>query len=262
MSSPIVIIPACIQSPGAHPYYAAQVKYVDAVMQGTGCLPLVLPALGKHIDLDTLLSMADGIMLTGSPSNVHPSHFGEEVHNPELPLDLARDATNLPLIRAAIKRGLPLLAICRGMQEINVALGGSLHQAVHELPGFKDHRENAKLSLDEQYGPVHTVKPVAGGVLARILGSDAPLMVNSLHGQGVNQLAPSLQVEALAEDGLVEAYSIKNNPGFALAVQWHPEWRLADNPASIKIYQAFGAACRNYQSNKTGGVHVALSKMD
>ena len=124
MCSALVIIPACTHTKSPHPYYAVQVKYVSAVAQGAACQPLILPSLGACTDWDAVLSVADGIMLTGSPSNVHPSHFGQEVDNPELPLDLARDATNLPLIRAAIKRGLPLLAICRGMQEVNVALGG------------------------------------------------------------------------------------------------------------------------------------------
>ncbi len=258
MCSALVIIPACTHTKSPHPYYAVQVKYVNAVAQGAACQPLILPALGVCTDWDAVLSVADGIMLTGSPSNVHPSHFGQEVDNPELPLDLARDATNLPLIRAAIKRGLTLLAICRGMQEVNVALGGSLHQAVHNVPGFNDHRENAKLSLDDQYGPAHTIQPVTGGVLAKILETDTALMVNSLHGQGINQLAPTLQAEAYSEEGLIEAYSIKNYRSFALAVQWHPEWRFAENSVSIKIYEAFGTACRNYQLSKTGGVHVAI----
>jgi putative glutamine amidotransferase len=243
---------------GAHPYYVAQMKYVDAVLNGAGCLPLILPALGARIDWDALLSAVDGVMLTGSPSNVHPSHFGQTVRDPGLPLDPARDATNLPLILAALERGLPLFAICRGMQETNVALGGTLHQALQEQTGFNDHREDKKLSLEQQYGPAHAVTLMAGGLMAQVLDGATRISVNSLHGQGIDRLAPGLRIEAVAEDGLVEAYSVASAPGFALAVQWHPEWRLAENPVSIKLYAAFGAACRQYQSRKKGGAHVDL----
>lgn len=243
---------------GAHPYYVAQMKYVDAVLDGAACLPLILPALGERIDWDALLSAVDGVMLTGSPSNVHPSHFGQPVHNPALPLDPARDATNLPLIRAALKRGLPLFAICRGMQETNVALGGTLHQAVQEQTGFNDHREDKKLSVEQQYGPAHAVTLMPSGLMAQVLDGATRISVNSLHGQGIDRLAPGLRVEAVAEDGLVEAYSVESAAGFALAVQWHPEWRLAENPVSMKLYAAFGAACRQYQSRKKGGAHGYL----
>ena len=258
MRSPLVIVPACTAQHGAHPDYAVQMKYVDAVLHGAACLPLILPALGERIDWDALLSAVDGVMLTGSPSNVHPSNFGQTVHNPALPLDPARDATNLPLIREALKRGLPLFAICRGMQETNVALGGTLHQAVQEKDGFNDHRENRNLSPEDQYGPAHSVTVMPGGLMAQILDGASRITVNSLHGQGMDRLAPGLRIEAIAEDGLVEAYSVENTPGFALAVQWHPEWRLTENPVSMKLYAAFGAACRQYQSRKKGGAHVDL----
>ncbi|WP_025917291.1 gamma-glutamyl-gamma-aminobutyrate hydrolase family protein [Herminiimonas sp. CN] len=258
MRSPLVIVPACTAQHGAHPDYAVQMKYVDAILQGAACLPLILPALGERIDWDALLSAVDGVMLTGSPSNVHPSHFGQTVRNPALPLDPARDETNLPLVRAALERGLPLFAICRGMQEVNVALGGSLHQAVQENPGFNDHREGRGLSLEEQYGPAHAVTLIEGGLMAQVLGGVTRISVNSLHGQGIDRLAPGLRVEAVAEDGLVEAYSVESAPGFALAVQWHPEWRLTDNPVSMKLYAAFGAACRQYQLQKKGGAHADL----
>ena len=256
MRSPIVIVPACTMQQGAHPYYVAQMKYVDAVLNGAACLPLILPAQGERIDWDALLTAVDGVMLTGSPSNVHPDHYGQALHNPALPLDPVRDATTLPLIRAALERGLPLFAICRGMQEVNVALGGTLHQAVQENAGFNDHRENKTLSLEEQYGPAHAVTLMPGGLMARVLDGATRISVNSLHGQGIDRLAPGLRVEAVADDGLVEAYSVANAPGFALAVQWHPEWRLADNPVSMKLYAAFGTACRQYQSQRKERVHA------
>ncbi len=255
MPRPIVIVPACTRMIGAHPNHAVQRKYVDAVLHGANCMPLVLPAFGEHTDLETVLALADGIFLTGSPSNVHPDHFGQAVHNPELPLDPLRDGTTLPLIRAAILRGIPLFAVCRGFQEVNVALGGSLHQAVQEVPGKMDHREDKEQSLDLQYAATHPVQLVEGGVLAEILmpdGAGGSIMVNSLHGQGVDRLADGVLVEAVAPDGLVEAYTILGMADFALAVQWHPEWKLAENPVSIKLFTAFGAACRRYHLAKLG----------
>jgi putative glutamine amidotransferase len=250
MHSPVVIVPACTAQIGAHLYHVAQMKYVDAVLRGAGCLPLVLPAFGAATDFDAVLAAADGVMLTGSVSNVHASHYAQEVQNPDLPQDRARDATTLPLIRAALERGIPLLAVCRGFQEVNVALGGSLHQAVHNLEGMLDHREDKDLTLEQQYAPRHRVVLVPGGRMARILGGATDMMVNSLHGQGVAQLAPGLVVEARADDGLVEAYSVGEGDAFVLAVQWHPEWRVTENPDSMKLFDAFGQACRNYQAKR------------
>ena len=246
---PIVIVPACTRDFGEHPYHAAQHKYVDAVVIGADCAPMILPSLGPDLDLETMLALCDGIMLTGSASNVHPSYYSEDVLDPSLPQDPARDQTTLPLIRAAVKRGIPIIAICRGFQEMNVALGGSLYQAVQNVPGHFDHRENPELGMDEQYGDAHKVKLIEGGMLHGILGTDQ-IPVNSLHGQGVNELARDLTIEAVAEDGLVEAFSVKDAPGFTLAVQWHPEWRIAQNPHSMTMFGAFGDACRARQAGK------------
>ena len=246
---PIVIVPACTRDFGEHPYHAAQHKYVDAVDLGAGCAPMILPSLGPRLDLETMLELCDGIMLTGSASNVHPSFYSEEVLDPSLPQDLARDETTLPLIREAVRRGIPIIAICRGFQEMNVALGGTLHQAVQTVVGKMDHRENPELGMDEQYGDAHKVQLVPGGMLERILGVQE-IPVNSLHGQGVNELADGLTVEATAEDGLVEAFSVSTSPGFTLAVQWHPEWRITHNPYSMKMFEAFGDACRDYQARR------------
>jgi putative glutamine amidotransferase len=245
MRRPIVLIPACSCDIGSHQYHAAQTKYIDAVVKGAGCAPLIVPALGDALELETMLGACDGIMLTGAASNVHPSHYAEEVLDPSLPQDPARDATTLPLIRAAIRRGIPILAICRGFQEMNVALGGSLHQAVQDVDGHMDHRENPDLPLDEQYGPAHTVSLTPLGIMASILGP-GDIAVNSLHGQGVNQLAKGLAIEARAADGLVEAFSVAGAPGFTLALQWHPEWRITENPVSMKLFGAFGQACRDH----------------
>jgi putative glutamine amidotransferase len=246
---PIVIVPACTRDFGEHPYHAAQYKYVDAVVLGADCAPMILPSLGDALDLETVLDLSDGIMLTGSASNVHPSYYSQEVLDPSLPQDRARDETTLPLIRAAVRRGIPIIAICRGFQEMNVALGGSLLQAVQQVEGKMDHREKPELSLDDQYGDAHKVALVPGGLLHRILGV-AEIGVNSLHGQGVDELAPGLSIEARAEDGLVEAFSVTDAPGFTLAVQWHPEWRITHNPYSMTMFGAFGQACRDYQSQR------------
>jgi putative glutamine amidotransferase len=248
MRSPIVLVPACVTQIGAHLNHTAQLKYVAAVADGARCTPLIVPALGAATDFEALLAMADGVMLTGSHSNVHASLYGEEIRDPSLPQDAARDATTLPLIRAAIKRGIPLLAICRGFQEVNVALGGSLHQAVHALDGMADHRENKHHTLDQQYAPSHRVLLDPGGRMMQILDGAAEIMVNSLHGQGIKQLASGLAVEARADDGLVEAYRVADAKGFSLAVQWHPEWRFSENPDSVKLFRAFGDACRAYKA--------------
>ncbi len=253
MSRPNVIISACTEQVGAYAYHMAQMKYVDAIVRGAACMPLLLPALGHEMDLEGVLAVADGVMLTGSASNVHPSHYAQPVRDPNLPQDRARDATTLPLIRAVLKRGIPLLAICRGFQEVNVALGGSLHQALHEVAGMMDHRDPPHQSQEEQYAPAHRIALVAGGRLAHMLDGVSELYVNSLHGQGLDDLAPGLEVEARAADGLVEAYCITSAPGFTLAIQWHPEWRLAENPASMKLFRAFGDACRDYQSKRCAG---------
>jgi putative glutamine amidotransferase len=246
---PIVIVPACTRDFSEHPYHAAQHKYVDAIVLGADCAPMILPSLGASLDLETMLDLCDGIMLTGSASNVHPSYYSEDVLDPSLPQDPARDQTTLPLIRAAVERGIPIIAICRGFQEMNVALGGSLHQAVQAVPGKFDHRENPELGMDEQYGDAHKVQLVEGGMLHGILGA-SEIPVNSLHGQGVNEMASGLVVEATAEDGLVEAFTVGHAPGFTLAVQWHPEWRIIHNPNSMKMFGAFGNACRAYQAAK------------
>lgn len=239
--APRVLIPSCNRMLGQHPFHMVGQKYVQAVRLA-GCVPVVVPA--AHPDeLETWLDLADGILLTGSQSNVHPSHFDAEVRDPTLPLDPVRDRWTLPLIRLAVARGLPLLAICRGFQEANVALGGSLHQAVHEQAGLKDHRAPSdKKPVEVQYGLAHPVNVQPDGLLAQLL--QAPqVQVNSLHGQGIDRLAPGLRIEATAPDGLVEAFTVDTSPGFALCVQWHPEWQAASNPVSMAILGAFGQAC-------------------
>ena len=241
---PLVLVPACNRMIGLHPYHIAGKKYVDAVRLA-GCRPLVIPQADRE-ELDELLDLVHGVFLTGSPSNVHPTHFGEDVHNPALPLDPDRDDWTLPLIRRALERGVPLFAICRGFQEANVALGGTLHQAVQEVPGHDDHRAPSDEDAELQYGVAHPVEVVAGGLLERIVGR-GHIEVNSVHSQGVKRLADGLRVEARAPDGLIEAFTLPAAAGFNLGVQWHPEWKAASNPVSMKLLRAFGESCATYR---------------
>ncbi len=244
---PFVLVPACNQMVGDHPFHIAGKKYLDAVRLA-GCQGFIVPSLDAA-ELDDVLDAAHGVFLTGSPSNVHPSHFGEPLHNAELPLDVMRDDWTLPLIPKILARGIPLFAICRGFQETNVALGGSLYQAVQEVPGRHDHRGAKGAPAEVQYGLAHPIEIVAGGALAGIVGTE-PIQVNSVHGQGVNRLAQGLRVEARAPDGLVEAFTVEGAKGFNLCVQWHPEWQAATNPVSMKLLKAFGAACEAYRSRQ------------
>ncbi|ELS28204.1 Gamma-glutamyl-GABA hydrolase [Metapseudomonas furukawaii] len=210
---------------------------------GAGGIPLVIPALGDLLDQETLLASLDGLLFTGSPSNVEPHHYQGPASAAGTRHDPARDRTTLPLVRAAIAAGIPVLGICRGFQEMNVAFGGTLHQRVHETAGYMDHREPADEPLEVQYAPRHPVRVQAGGILDGI-GLPSEIQVNSIHGQGVERLAPGLHVEALAPDGLVEAFSVEGARSFALGVQWHPEWQVLTNPNYLAIFQAFGEACR------------------
>lgn len=250
---PVVLIPACSKDIGHHAFHVVGRKYVDAVALAARCMPLLVPPLGAGLDFDELLGEADGLLLTGSASNVHPAHFDQPVADPGLPLDRARDATTLPLLRRAIALGVPLLAICRGFQEVNVALGGSLHQAVHAVPGMRDHREDKRATVDVQYGPAHRLQIAGGGLLAHSLGGATDILVNSVHGQGIDRLADGLVIEATAQDGLIEAFSVAGSQAFALGVQWHPEWKVQDNPVSLKVFEAFGRACRERSLRRRPG---------
>ena len=249
--APVIGIPACIREIGGMPFHSVQDKYLRAAAQAAGGLPLIVPAFGDEIDLARVIGLLDGLMLSGSPSNVHPTHYGREPHPEAEPHDEARDSTTLPLIRLAIEAGLPLFAICRGFQELNVALGGTLHARVHELEGRRDHRRPKHEDLDVQYGPVHPVHLTPGGELERLLGTPE-IMVNSLHGQGLDRLAAGLRVEAVADDGTIEALSVTNAPAFALGVQWHPEYKALENPVSTRLFAAFGAAARTRAAARAG----------
>lgn len=218
-------------------------KYLDALIKGSDAVPLITPVMPEDVDIGALLLQFDGIFLTGSYSNVEPHHYNGSPSEAGTLHDPHRDAVTLPLAKKALETGVPLLAVCRGFQELNVALGGTLHQKVHEVAGYHNHLENKDDPLDTQYGPSHPVNLADGGLLRELAGSDT-VMVNSLHAQGVAKLAPGVSVEAVADDGLIEAFQVDTGPGFALAVQWHPEWRVMENDFSRAIFKAFGDACR------------------
>jgi putative glutamine amidotransferase len=251
---PLVGVTACFKENGRGGWHhTVGDKYVRAAVQAVGALPVLIPAIGPELGedveamtetLDRFLDSLDGVLLTGSPSNVEPHHYGGEQSREGTAHDPARDATTLPLIRHCLDRGVPLFAICRGLQEVNVALGGTLHQLVHEVEGRRDHRSPKSPDTDVNYAPAHDIEIVDGGVLHRLLG-ERRVQVNSLHAQGVDRLAPRARLEAVAEDGQVEAFSVPDAPAFALALQWHPEHRALENPVSMKLFDAFAAACRS-----------------
>ena len=243
MQQAIIGIPCDVKMIGKLPFHAVGDKYIAAAAGGAGGLPLLIPSLGDDKLLRATVALLDGVLLPGSPSNVEPHHYGGPASRQGTLHDPQRDATTLPLIRLLLEEGVPLLGICRGFQEINVALGGELHQHVQEQPGLNDHREAESEEVAEMYAPSHAVSFVAGGLLAGWTGQ-REARVNSLHQQGIKRLAPGLDAEAHAEDGLVEAYRIREARAFGFAVQWHPEWRYWENPLSQAIFSAFGDACR------------------
>ena len=240
--APIVAVPMCVKHLDAQNFHTVGEKYLTAIIAGAGCYPLSFPALGEALPVEALLGHVDGILFTGSPSNVAVHHYAGEPDRPDSPQDPGRDAVTLPLIRAAIARDIPILCICRGFQELNVALGGSLHTRIHELPGRLDHRAPTGVPFDDLYRPAHKVAFSPGGVFARILGR-TETSTNSLHWQGIDRLAEGLIVEGEAPDGTIEAVRVKN-ARFALGAQWHPEYRCAENPDSMRLFGAFGDAVR------------------
>jgi putative glutamine amidotransferase len=251
---PIIGISCCIKSfgPATLPNHAASDFAVRAVAHYAGAVPILLPALGQDADIAALLDIVDGILLTGSRSNVNPSLYGGAPHEAGTPEDDARDATTLPLIHAAVARGLPLLAICRGLQELNVAMGGTLHQKLQDLPGRIDHSAPKGDDLDLKMAKAHEVTLTDGGLLHRLAGA-RHAMVNSLHNQGIDRLGAGLVTEAVAPDGTIEAVRAVGGPGFALGVQWHPEFDCAHDMLSQGIFGRFGDALRGQR----GGMVLA-----
>lgn len=244
---PVIGIVADVQAGGKHVTHSAQQKYLAAVATGSDAIPLIIPVLPTSPeDLSQILALLDGICLTGALSNVAPAQYNTTQRDPNSPADPARDHIALALIRQAVALGLPTLGICRGFQEINVALGGTLHQSIHTTPGLNDHREDRSLDLAGQYAPAHTIEIAPGGLLHMASGI-TEARVNSVHTQGIDRLAPTLAVEATAPDGLIEAFRLDRADSFLLGVQWHPEWRWDDDPLSTIIFRSFGTAARAFQ---------------
>jgi len=256
MTKPIVAVPADIRTLDGAVWHAAQHQYVRAALNAAEVMSLIVPAFEKGYDIDAILDRVDGVLVSGSASNVHPSLYGVEARDSDGPFDPARDATSLPLIRRAIDRGIPLLAICRGIQELNVALGGSLASEIQEQPGIWDHRRPEGVDRDGMYAIRQSVFVKEGSCIAGIIGS-GEVQVNSLHRQAIAKTAPRLQVEALAEDGTVEAVSVIDAKAFAVGVQWHPEYWAETDKASNQIFAAFGDAVRDYVAKKAGAKAIA-----
>lgn len=246
---PIIGVPADRRIIEPHPFHVVGEKYLQSITDGADSLPLIIPVLAEQIDVQDVLGRVDGLLFTGSPSNVEPHHYDGKLSEPGTLHDPHRDAITLPLARLALDAGVPILALCRGFQEMNVVLGGTLHQKVHEVPGYHMHKENPDDPIAVQYGPSHPVNLVEGGLLHGLAGT-TNVVVNSLHSQGVARLADGVTVEAVANDGLIEAFTVDGAPGFALAIQWHPEWQLMNDQFSLAIFKTFGDAAREYATTR------------
>ena len=243
---PLVGVISDAQMISPHLFHAAGDKYLRALSQAADVIPVIIPSLLSDQSIEQWISRLDGVFLTGAYSMVDPKHYQEARINKDYIYDPLRDDTSFQAIREIIKQDVPLLASCRGLQDINVALGGSLHQAVQEVAGLHDHREDKTATLAEQYSDAHPVNLVPGGRLRDIFGAEQ-VPVNSLHSQGINRLGDGLVAEATALDGLIEAIRVESM-SFGIAVQWHPEWQVLTNPIQKQLFEAFGDACRARQS--------------
>ncbi|MEL6505559.1 MAG: gamma-glutamyl-gamma-aminobutyrate hydrolase family protein [Pseudomonadota bacterium] len=255
MATPLIAVTSDYKSVDPYMWHAVPAPYVDAAADVAGVIPLALPSLGDRLDLDGLLDRVEGVLVTGSRSNVHPSHYDVAPTKDHEPFDPDRDATTLPLIRRAIERGVPLLAICRGIQELNVALGGSITAAFQKNRQIEGHGYPWEGTLDERFAMAHGLKIKPGSCLEGILGdavAEASVPVNSLHTQALDRLGARIEVEAVAMDGTVEAVTVKDAPGFVIGVQWHPEYWASTDTASNRILAAFGDAARAHLAAKTG----------
>lgn len=251
---PLIGISCCIKPFGTYAMrsHGASDTYVRAVDQVVDGVPVLIPANGDAADIGTLLSRMDGIILTGSRSNVQPGLYGGPPHQEGTPEDEARDAVTLRLIRAAVAGGVPVLAICRGLQELNVALGGTLHQRLQDLPGRLDHSTPMHPDARIRQGKAHALRVLPGTWLHRVARTNE-IAVNSLHNQGIDRLAPGLVSEGVAPDGTIEAIRLATAPGFCVGVQWHPEYDFGSDAVSRGIFAEFGAAVRG----RMGGALLA-----
>ncbi|MDQ0511341.1 gamma-glutamyl-gamma-aminobutyrate hydrolase family protein [Ancylobacter amanitiformis] len=264
---PVIGVISDVKARDGHVVHGVTEKYIYAVARGAQAMPVLIPGTISSVDaamapvrmvVEEVLAAVDAIFLPGSPSNVGPQHYGDAPHEPPLPADPYRDDISLPLIRAALERGVPLFGVCRGFQEMNVALGGTLFQKLYEQPGRFDHREDSSLDINGQYAPVHEVALEPGGLLESLAGAPT-WRVNSLHGQGIARLAPGVTVEARAPDGTIEAFRVPDAPGFNMAIQWHPEWRFWEDRLSSGIFTAFGAAARLHAETRRAALRFAAA---
>lgn len=243
---PRVGVVSCTKTIGQHDYHAVQDKYLAALVRAANVIPIILPAdFSGAFEAKNLLDGLDGLFLTGSPSNVANWRYDAPLDSSDMLMDERRDARSFSVIAHALATQLPIFGVCRGLQELNVAMGGTLYQAVHQINGKMDHRDDPAAPKEKQYAFAHTVSVIEGGLLAKIYDQTKTLTVNSLHGQGIQRLGKGLRVEATAPDGLIEAISVSASP-FALAVQWHPEWQVTHYPEYQALFHAFGAACREH----------------
>jgi putative glutamine amidotransferase len=246
---PLVGLPADTYEKDGFLFHSLGDKYVRALTDVADVDAVMIPSHLDAKNMDGLLDHFDGILMTGAVSNVHPPLYDEEPTTDHEPYDHNRDATTLQLIRAVIARGMPLFCICRGFQELNVALGGSLETELQRGEGRLDHRAPKSHDTDERYGPRHEINISPHGMLHRILGK-SETMVNTIHRQGIKRLAQGLSVEAKAPDGIIEAVSVKGATAFAFGTQWHPEYKAAQNPDSVKLFNAYGDAVRAFARQK------------
>ncbi|MFC4349623.1 gamma-glutamyl-gamma-aminobutyrate hydrolase family protein [Kordiimonas lipolytica] len=247
---PVVAIVCDTSQQGPHVYHQVGDKYIQALVRCADVTPVLIPALEDPIAAADIFAIADGILFTGGYSNIQRHHYGESAAPDGEHEDPRRDKNTLALVGEVLKAGVPMLGICRGLQELNVALGGTLYPRVHEIEGRMDHREDKNAPVEVQYGHAHSVSTTEGGLLARVTG-ESQFMVNTVHGQAIRDLAPGLSVEALADDETIEAVSVDGAKAFALAVQWHPEWKAWEDAPSTKIFNAFGNAVREHKTNRT-----------
>ena len=260
MSLPLVAVTCDLKEMAPYIWHATPTPYIDAAVDVAKVMPVIVPNIGERLDIDSLLDGVDGLLVTGSRSNVHPSHYGVEATADHEPFDEHRDSTTLPLIRKAIDRGIPLLAICRGIQELNVALGGSITAAFQKNRNIEGHEYPYEGTLDERFALAHGLKIEPGSCIGAILNDDIQnqsVDVNSLHTQALDRLGENVVVEAVSDDGTIEAVTIAGAPGFAVGVQWHPEyWAATDNPSN-KLLAAFGDAVRQHAAGQSTQLDAA-----
>ncbi|MBU2962917.1 gamma-glutamyl-gamma-aminobutyrate hydrolase family protein [Citreicella sp. C3M06] len=229
----------------SYPAHAGGEMNTEAVSCVSGCLPLLVAPDPRFVSVDELMEICDGFLLTGGRPNVHPEEYGEQATEAHGTFDRARDAIVLPLVRACVERGQPFMGICRGFQEVNVAMGGSLYPEIRDLPGRLNHRMPPDGTLEEKFALRHKVSLAEGGCFHQLFGA-SEVMTNTLHGQGIKTPGAQIEIEGYAPDGTPEALRVRGAQGFTLSVQWHPEWDAANDPVSRPLFEAFGSAVRDF----------------